>query len=122
VHKKILSPKICDEIYGAAFHFVNNASELISVNHKNLIQRNLTNSKCELILDEWLLTKEVKELKQLGCLKPSEKVLMAIEMTDTCAHVCLAGIRVQCPTASEEELNNKLRKRLIWSKHRRRGE
>ena len=73
-------------------------------------------------MDEWLLTKEGKELKLLGCLKPSEKVAMAIEMTDTCAHVCLAGIRAQCPNASEEELNNKLRRRLIWLKHRRRGE
>jgi len=68
------------------------------------------------------LTKEGKELKPQGCLKPSAKVTMAIEMTDTCAHVCLAGILAQFPTASEEELNNKLRRRLIWSKHSRKGE
>jgi hypothetical protein len=73
-------------------------------------------------LDECFLTKERKESKPLGCLKPSEKVAMAIEMTDTCARVCLAGIRAQFPAAGEEELNNKLRIRLTWSKHRRKGE
>jgi hypothetical protein len=57
-----------------------------------------------------------KEAKRLGCLKPEEKVAIAIDMTDACVRVCEAGIRTQCPDISEAELNEKLRKRLEWSK------
>jgi hypothetical protein len=55
-------------------------------------------------------------------LKPEEKVAMTIDMTDACVRVCKAGIRAQCPNISEAELNEKLRKRLEWSKHLRNNE
>jgi hypothetical protein len=55
-------------------------------------------------------------------LKPEEKVAIAIDMTDACVRVCKAGIRSQCPDASEAELNEKLRKRLEWQKRQRKGE
>jgi hypothetical protein len=57
-----------------------------------------------------------KNAKRLERLKPEEKVAMAIDMTDACVRVCAAGIRAQCPDISEAELNEKLRKRLEWSK------
>jgi len=57
-----------------------------------------------------------KDAKHFGCLKPEEKVAMAIDMTDACVRICAAGIRAQCPGISEAELNEKLRKRLKWSK------
>jgi hypothetical protein len=57
-----------------------------------------------------------KNAKRFERLKPEEKVAMAIDMTDACVRVCAAGIRAQCPNISEAELNEKLRKRLEWSK------
>lgn len=63
-----------------------------------------------------------KDAKRLGCLKPEEKVAIAIDMTDACVRVCAAGISAQCPGVSEAELNEKLRKRLEWSKRQRRRE
>ena len=57
-----------------------------------------------------------KNAKRLEPLKPEEKVAMAIDMTDACVRICAAGIRAQCPGISEAELNEKLRKRLEWSK------
>ena len=63
-----------------------------------------------------------KDAKRLGRLKPEEKVSIAIDMTDACVRVCKAGIRTQCPDASEAELNEKLRKRLEWQKPQRKGE
>ena len=63
-----------------------------------------------------------KDAKRLGRLKPEEKVSIAIDMTDACVRVCKAGIRTQCPDASEAELNEKLRKRLEWQKRQRRQE
>jgi hypothetical protein len=68
------------------------------------------------------LTKIHKDTKQLGHLKPEEKVAIAIDMTDACVRICKAGIRTQCPDVSEAELNEKLRKRLEWSKRLRRRE
>ena len=63
-----------------------------------------------------------KDAKRLGRLKPEEKVAMTIDMTDACARVCAAGIRVQCPNISEAELNAKLSKRLEWAKRLRKRE
>jgi hypothetical protein len=68
------------------------------------------------------LTKIHKDAKQLERLKPEEKVAIAIDMTDACVRICKAGIRTQCPDVSEAELNEKLRKRLEWSKRLRRRE
>lgn len=55
-----------------------------------------------------------KAASRLGNMKPEEKVVVAIDMTDACVRVCKAGIRAQCPDVSEAELNEKLRKRLEW--------
>jgi hypothetical protein len=63
-----------------------------------------------------------KDAKRLGRLKPEEKVAMTIDMTDACVRVCKAGIRAQCPSVSEAELNEKLRKRLEWQKRPRKRE
>jgi hypothetical protein len=63
-----------------------------------------------------------KDAKRLGCLKPEEKVAMTIDMTDACVRVCAAGIRARCPNISEAELDEKLRKRLEWSKRLRNRE
>jgi hypothetical protein len=63
-----------------------------------------------------------KGAKRFGCLKPEEKVAIALDMTDACARVCAAGIRAQCPEVSEAEINEKLRKRLEWSKRLRKRE
>jgi hypothetical protein len=62
-----------------------------------------------------------KDAKRFGCLKPEEKVAIALDMTDACVRVCAAGIRAQFPEVSEAELNDKLRKRLEWSKRKREG-
>jgi hypothetical protein len=52
----------------------------------------------------------------LGRLKPSEKVELAIGMCDFVLEVCAEGIRVQFPSISEKEIIEKLRERLEWSK------
>jgi hypothetical protein len=69
-----------------------------------------------------IMTKMSEDVKRLGRLKPEEKVAVAIDMTDACVLICRAGIQAQCPGVSEAELNEKLRKRLEWSKLRRRQE
>lgn len=57
--------------------------------------------------------------ERLGRLKPEEKVMIAIDMTDSCVQVCADGIRQQYPGISEQELIEKLRERLQWSKRNR---
>jgi hypothetical protein len=57
-----------------------------------------------------------EDAKRLGCMKPEDKVAIAIGMTEACVRVCKAGIRAKCPGASEAELIEKLRKRLEWQK------
>jgi hypothetical protein len=57
--------------------------------------------------------------ERLGRLKPEEKVMIAIDMTDSCVRVCADGIRQQYPGISEQELIEKLRERLQWSKRNR---
>jgi hypothetical protein len=68
------------------------------------------------------LAKIPEDVKRLGSLKPEEKVAIALDMTDACVRICKAGIRAQCPDVSEAEVNEKLRKRLEWSKRLRRRE
>lgn len=63
-----------------------------------------------------------KDAKHFGCLKPEEKVAISLDLTDACVRVCAAGIRAQFPDISETELNDKLRKRLEWSKRLRKRE
>ena len=63
-----------------------------------------------------------KNTRRVGNLKPEEKVAIAIDMTDACVRICATGIRAQCPDITEAELNEKLRKRLEWSKRPRKQE
>jgi hypothetical protein len=51
-------------------------------------------------------------------LKPEEKLAIAMDMTDACVRICAEGIKAQYPGISEEELLEKLRERLEWSKRR----
>jgi hypothetical protein len=59
-----------------------------------------------------------KNVERLGRLKPEEKIAIAIDMTDACVRICADGIRTQNPDISEEELVEKLRKRLEWIKRK----
>ena len=54
--------------------------------------------------------------ERLGHLKPEQKVLIAIDMTDGCLRICADEIRQQFPGISDEELLEKLRERLEWAK------
>ncbi len=60
-----------------------------------------------------------KNWKYLGRLKPEEKVLLCIDMTEGCVQICTDGIRNQFPNISDEELIGKLRERFEWSKRNR---
>ena len=60
-----------------------------------------------------------KDWERLGRFKPEEKVRICMDMTDACVRICADGIRNQFPGISEEELMEKLRKRLQWSKRNR---
>ena len=63
-----------------------------------------------------------EERKRLGKLPPEEKLRLCMDMTDGCVRICAEGIKQQFPGISEEELIEKVRERLEWSKrHRRRG-
>ncbi len=57
-----------------------------------------------------------KNWKYLGALKPEEKVLLCVDMTDACIQICADGIRNQSPNITEKELIDKLCERLEWSK------
>jgi hypothetical protein len=59
----------------------------------------------------------------VGKLLPEVKVNMAIDMTDAMVGVCAEGIKVRNPAISQEELLEKLRERLEWTRRRqkRRG-
>lgn len=52
----------------------------------------------------------------LGRLPGEVKVMMAIDMTQAMVGVCAEGIRAQFPGICEEEVLEKLRERLDWSK------
>jgi hypothetical protein len=60
--------------------------------------------------------------KRLGRLKPEEKVTMTVSMTGACVRICAEGIKAQNPSISEEQLVEKLRERLEWSKRWRKRE
>lgn len=60
-----------------------------------------------------------KDWKRLGRLKPEEKVLICMDMTDGCVRICADGIKNQYPGISEEDLLEKLRERLEWAKRNR---
>jgi hypothetical protein len=53
---------------------------------------------------------------RLGHLKPEQKVLIALDMTDGCVQICADGIRQQFPGISEGELIERIRERLLWAK------
>lgn len=53
---------------------------------------------------------------RLGRLKPSEKVALCLDMTETCFRTCAAGIRAQNPELTEEEVIAKIHERIDWIK------
>jgi len=57
-----------------------------------------------------------EEWERLGRLPPSVKVDMCLDMSDAVMRICAEGIRAQDPGISEEELIEKLRERIAWSK------
>ena len=57
--------------------------------------------------------------ERLGQLKPEEKVLICIDMTDGCVRICTDGIQEQFPDLKERELIGKVRERLEWAKRKR---
>jgi hypothetical protein len=63
-----------------------------------------------------------KNWKRVGRLKPEEKLAIAMDMSDACVRICADGIKAQYPAISEEELLEKLRERLKWSKRWRKRE
>ena len=46
-------------------------------------------------------------------LSPEEKVNLAVEMTDICVRICMAGIRSQHPELEEKAIMEKVRKRIL---------
>ena len=68
------------------------------------------------------LPKGETDWERLGRLKPEAKVAMMMDMTESMVRVCAEGIRTQNPGISDKELMEKLRKRLEWSKRRRKRE
>ena len=54
--------------------------------------------------------------ERVGRLSGEVKVMMAIDMTQAMVGVCAEGIRAQFPGIGEEEVLEKLRERLDWSK------
>jgi bifunctional DNA-binding transcriptional regulator/antitoxin component of YhaV-PrlF toxin-antitoxin module len=52
-------------------------------------------------------------------LTPSEKVNVAIDMTDLCVRICADGIRDQNPGITDEELMERLRERFMFAKRHR---
>lgn len=55
-------------------------------------------------------------------LKPEERVVLAMDMTEAMVRVCAEGIKLQNPDITEKELMEKLRERLEWSKRWRKRE
>ena len=60
--------------------------------------------------------------ERLGQLPPEKKVDIAIDMTNACLKLAVEGVKSQDPEIGEEELIEKLRERLEWTKrHQKRG-
>jgi len=57
-----------------------------------------------------------EDWEQIGQLKPEERVNLAVGMSDDCVRVCADGVRDQNPGISEEELIERVRERIEWSK------
>jgi len=57
-----------------------------------------------------------EDLERVGRLPGEVKVQMTIEMTETVVGVCAEGIKAQNPGITDEELMQKLRERIEWSK------
>ena len=55
-------------------------------------------------------------MERLGRLPPEERVNLAIGMSNVCVRVCADGVRDQNPGISEEELIERVRERIEWSK------
>jgi len=55
-------------------------------------------------------------VERLGRLPPEERVNLAIGMSNVCVRVCADGVRDQNPGISEEELIERVRERIEWSK------
>jgi hypothetical protein len=55
-------------------------------------------------------------VRRLKRLRPEEKVDVAIHMSDVCVRICAEGIRAQFPDITEQELIERLRERIEWSK------
>lgn len=51
-------------------------------------------------------------------LKPEEKVGLLINMVDTCVRICCDGLRDRDESIGQEELLEKVRKRIIFRKRR----
>lgn len=49
-------------------------------------------------------------------LRPEERVNLAVGMSDVCVRVCADGVRDGDPSVSEEELVERVRERLSFSK------
>jgi len=49
-------------------------------------------------------------------LRPEERVNLAVGMSDVCVRVCADGVRDGDPSVSEEELVERVRERLLFSK------
>jgi hypothetical protein len=62
-----------------------------------------------------------EDWERLGRLKPEDRVNLAVGMSDVCIRVCADGVRDQNPGISEEELIERVRERLEWSKRYQKG-
>lgn len=57
-----------------------------------------------------------EDWERIGRLKPKERVNLAVGIGDVCVRVCADGVRDQNPSISEEELIERVRERLMFSK------
>lgn len=57
----------------------------------------------------------------LDRLKPEEKVNLAISMTDVCIRICIDAVKDRYGPISEEELAERVRERIIYSRRIDRG-
>jgi hypothetical protein len=65
---------------------------------------------------EYLRRLHEEDVERIGRLPGEEKVKLMMAMSDAMVQACKDGIRAQYPNISEEELMDKLRERLEWSK------
>jgi len=53
-----------------------------------------------------------------GELKPEERVNLAIGMTDACVRVCIEGILNRDKSLTDEEVREKIRERIMFTRGR----